>query len=273
MIINAAEHAWVTHDERFRIDPEVSSCRSTPTHEQSGEYLIGQMKTHGVDRVVISHVCYYGRDNTYTSHCVQTWPDRFAGIGLLVGHRLHPPGDPENPARLERACSGEGLAGMRLSPIYDKGARWFDDPIMFPFWEKAQDLACTFNIFLAPEQIGQVATMAERFPGVSIVIDHFAMIDISRPDDEGIAPLAALHRFPNVYVRTSLHNPSKEQVPFRDMWPYLQQVYDAFGPRRLIYANMYELLIVKDLIPFFTAEDKEWILGKTAARLYFGEGA
>jgi len=219
--------------------------------------------------VVISHVCYYGRDNSYTSHCVHIWPDRFAGIGLLVGQRLFAPGDPENAARLERACTEDGLAGMRLSPIYDKDAVWFNDPVVYPMWEKAQELGCAFNIFLAPEQIGQVADMAARFPGVRIVIDHFAMIDIGRPDEEGISPLVDLHRFPNVYVRTSLHNPSKEQVPFRDMWPYLRRVYDAFGPQRMLYANFYELLIMKDLIPFFSEEDKEWILGKTAAGLYF----
>ncbi len=37
----------------------------------------------------------------------------------------------------------------------------------------------------------------------------------------------------------------------------------------MIYGNMYELLIMKDLIPFFTEEDKEWILGRNAERVYF----
>jgi predicted TIM-barrel fold metal-dependent hydrolase len=124
------------------------------------------------------------------------------------------------------------------------------------------------GIFLAPHQIGQVGDMARRYPGVKVVIDHFAMIDISRPDSEGIDLILGLAEFPNVYIRTSLHNPSKEDVPFRDMWPYLRKVYDRFGPRRMIYANFYELLIMKELIPFFTAEDKEWILGKTALGVY-----
>ena len=52
------------------------------------------------------------------------------------------------------------------------------------------------------------------------------------------------------------------------MWPYLRRLYDRFGPKRLIYANFFELLIMKDLIPFFSEEDKEWILGKTALQLY-----
>ena len=71
---------------------------------------------------------------------------------------------------------------------------WFNDPICNPLWEKAQDLGAVFNIFLTPEQIPQVADMAGRFPGVNVVIDHLAMIDITRPHEEGIIPLCRLSR-------------------------------------------------------------------------------
>ncbi len=36
----------------------------------------------------------------------------------------------------------------------------------------------------------------------------------------------------------------------------------------MIYANFYELLIMKDLIPFFADKDKERILGRTALGVY-----
>ena len=200
---------------------------------------------------------------------MRTYHDKFAGIGLLVGHRLYPPHDPENPARLERAITQENLAGMRLSPIYDREVVWFNDPVSYPLWIKAEELEATFNVFLAPEQVCQVADMAERFPGVNVVVDHLAMIDITAPDDDGFGPLLNLDRFPNVFIRTSLHNPSKEPIPYRDVWPFLERVYDRFGPQRMIYANFYEFLIMKELIPFFTSQDKEWILGKTAEGAYF----
>lgn len=269
-VVNGAEHAWVVHDPRFRLDPAIASCPSNlPKHEYSAEFLLGEMRSHQVDHVVISHVCYYGANNTYASYCVKTYPGKFAAIGLLVGFRLHPPADKENPSRLERLIKEDGLVGLRLSPIYDRDVKWLNDPISYPLWKKAEDLGATFNIFLAPHQVGQVADMAQRFPGVNIVIDHIAMIDITAPDEKGFGPLLDLARFPNVYVRTSLHNPSKtKQLPFRDVWPFLRRLYDRFGPRRLVWANFYELLIMKEIIPFFTAEDKEWILGRTAHRLY-----
>ena len=158
---------------------------------------------------------------------------------------------------------------MRLSPIYDRDVVWLNDPVCYPLWKKAEDLGAVFNIFLAPHQVGQVADMARRLPGVNVVIDHIAMIDISAPDSEGFDQLLALSKWPNVYIRTSLHNPSKtKQTPYRDVWPYLRRLYDRFGPRRLIYANFFELLIMKELIPFFTTEDKEWILGRNAMKVY-----
>jgi predicted TIM-barrel fold metal-dependent hydrolase len=269
-VVNAAEHAWVVHDPAFPLKADEATCPTNlPAYDYSGEYLLSEMKTYGVDHVVISHVCYYGRNNAYTSYCIKKYPGKFAGIGLLVGHRLHPPADPQNAARLERLVREDGLIGLRLSPIYDRDVVWLNDPVCYPLWKKAADLGAIFNIFLAPHQVTQVGDMAARFPGVNVVIDHMAMIDIAAPDSAGFGPLLDLAKHPNVYVRTSLHNPSKSrQPPFRDVWPFLRRLYDRFGPRRLVWANFYEYVIMKELIPFFTAEDKEWILGRTAHRLY-----
>ena len=269
-VVNAAEHTWIIHDPKFRPNPALSNCPTTRiSHEYSGEYLLSEMRSYGIDHVVISHVCYYGTDNSYTSAVIKKFPGRFAGIGLLVGHRLHPPSDKENPSRLERLVKEDGLVGLRLSPLYDPNVVWLNDPVCYPLWKKAEELKCTFNIFLGPHQVRQVGDMAARFPGVNIVIDHIAMIDITKPDSDGFGPLLDLERHPNVYIRTSLHNPSKtKELPFRDVWPFLRRLYDRYGGKRLVYANFYEYVIMKELIPFFTAEDKEWILGRTAHRLY-----
>lgn len=268
-IVDAAAHAWVVSDPRFPIEPEVASCPDNlPVIDESAEHLLGRMATHGIDQTVISHVCYLGRDNRYTVHCVKTYPERFTGVGLLVGYRMHSPDDPETPARLERLMRDDGLSGLRLSPIYDPDVKWLNDPVSYPLWQKADDLGAAFNIFAAPHQVDQIGDMAARFPGVSVIVDHFAMIDITRPDSEGFEQLLGLKRYPNVYIRTSLHNPSRQKLPFRDMWPYLERAYDAVGPRRLIYATDYELLVMKDMVPFFTSDDKEWIMGRNAIEVY-----
>src|SRR5689334_7107768 len=68
-VVNGAEHAWVVHDPRFPIDAKLATCPTNlPDYDYSAEYLLSEMRTYGVDHVVISHVCYYGRDNRYPSY-------------------------------------------------------------------------------------------------------------------------------------------------------------------------------------------------------------
>ena len=269
-VVNAAEHAWVVNDPRFPIRPELATCpKNLVKYDYSAEYLLSEMQLHQNEHVVISHVCYYGRDNSYTIHCVKTYPRKFSGYGLLVGYRLYPPDGKENPSRLERLMKEDGLLGLRISPIYDREVVWFNDPVCHPLWRKAEQLGAVFHIFLAPHQVRQVADMAERFPGVTVVIDHLAMIDISAPDSQGFGPLLDLAKFPNVYIRTTMVNLSKtKELPYRDVWPFLRRLYDRYGAKRMVYANFFEYVVIKDLVPFFTAEDKEWILGRTAMKIY-----
>ena len=96
--------------------------------------------------------------------------------------------------------------------------QWLNDPVSYQMWRKAEELGAVFNIFAAPHQVDQFGDMAARFLGANVIVDHFAMIDIPRPDSEGFEQLLALNRHPNVYIRTSLHNRSRMKLPFR-RWP------------------------------------------------------
>ena len=87
--------------------------------------------------------------------------------------------------------------------------------------------------------------------------------------DQAVGPLLEMNRLPNVYVRTSLHNPSNETTPYRDVWPFLERMYDVYGAERMLFANFFEYLIMKEMIPFLSEEDKRWVLGGTAERVYF----
>ena len=227
-VVNAAEHAWVVNDQRFPIREELATCpKNLVKYDYSAEWLISEMDQYKNDHVVISHVCYYGRDNSYTVHCVKTYPRKFSGYGLLVGYRLYRPDDKENPSRLERLMKEDGLIGLRISPIYDRDVVWFNDRVCYPLWKKAEELRAVFHVFLAPHQVRQVADMAERFPGVTVVIDHMAMIDINAPDSEGFGPLLEMVKLPNVYIRTTMVNLSKtKELPYRDVWPFLRRLYD-----------------------------------------------
>ena len=61
-VVDAAAHVWVVGDPRFPIDSAVASCPcSLPRIDESAKYVLARADAYGIDRVVISHVCYYGR--------------------------------------------------------------------------------------------------------------------------------------------------------------------------------------------------------------------
>ena len=67
---------------------------------------------------------------------------------------------------------------------------------------------------------------------------------------------------------------SNEPYPFRDLHQFLRRIYDAYGPRRMLWGadrsrltSTYQecLDLFQKGLDFLTEEDKEWILGKTLA--------
>ena len=87
--------------------------------------------------------------------------------------------------------------------------------------------------------------------------------------------------YPRVKVKVSaFYALGKKKPPHLDLAPLLERVYEAFGPRRLTwgsdcpfqvqsatYANSISLL--RDRLDFFSTEDKEWILRRTAEETFF----
>ena len=80
-------------------------------------------------------------------------------------------------------------------------------------------------MFLAPGRSAVFAPIAERHPGLTLIIDHMnvgpAIKENNRLDD-AIAQTVALAKYPNVSCKLS-GSPalSSESYPFRDVQPYL----------------------------------------------------
>ncbi|MDB5927597.1 MAG: amidohydrolase 2 [Betaproteobacteria bacterium] len=98
-------------------------------------------------------------------------------------------------------------------------------------------------------------------------MDHMTLTS-GQKDEEAFANfenLLALAKRPNIAVYTS------DSYPCRRLHPRLRQVYDAFGPRRIFWGTDITRLpctysqaisMITEAIPWLTAEDKEWIMGR-----------
>ena len=137
----------------------------------------------------------------------------------------------------------------------------------------------------------KLADMVRRFPKVRVVIDHLARVDLkaANPLPE-FKKLLALAKYPGVWAKVSelgVISPSGK-YPFRDTFPWVKRLYEAFGPDRLLWGTGFpgvtrtengrptlqqELDLVRKEIPFFTPADREKILGRNAAKLWGFEAA
>jgi predicted TIM-barrel fold metal-dependent hydrolase len=276
-IVDTHMHVWTTDWGQYPFSPPEATMK--PPEESNTEEEVVEMTTrHGVDFTVLVQVRYYGWDNRYLADCLRRHPGRFAAQGLID------PRDPKAADRLAFWMREHGFAGVRLSPSYDRRAEWLDSRESDPLWRRAEEMGAVFNFLIREEQLPQLEAMAERFPGVPVVVDHMGYPDITG----GAANLLRLVRLPNVFVKvTEFYNHSKtKQYPYTDVLPTVRRVYDAFGPQRLMWGTGFvhgervdripyggELELIREHVPFFTPEDQAWILGRTALTLWRFAGA
>ncbi len=280
-VVDTHMHVWADDLRKFPCDHPYQPDFEGPPCSGSVEMLVDDMDRHGVTHAVLVQVIYHGWDNSYLVHCLEQYPGRFAAQGLID------PTAEDVADKLEYWVAERGLAGMRFSPIYYLNKdEWLTAPATHRLWKKATELGAVFNFFIATGQLPKLARMVERFPEVPVVVDHLSQIDLGSEDPQPqLNKLLALARFPNVWVKVSeLTSVSKSgKYPFTDAFPWVRQVYDAFGPDRLLWGTGYpgaarahfnrpalaaELDLIRREIAFFTSEDREKILGRNAAQLW-----
>jgi predicted TIM-barrel fold metal-dependent hydrolase len=262
---NTPEHPWPPAEGRSQpIRPSYSA-----------EEMLGAMGAIGVHRAVIVPPAWAGEDNRYALAACEKYPGRFAVMGRID------PYAPDTPARLEGWRTQPHMIGIRMS------GRWgttpntiveaLQDDSLAWYWAACERLRIPIMV-LTRHLAAKLGPIAERHPALTLVVDH-----MSTQEGDSVAKRFAafddmlrLARYPRVHIKVSGGpNRSDQPFPFADVQPYFRKVYDTFGPRRMLWAaditqltrNTYAecLRFFQEGLPFLSAEDKEWILHRTAA--------
>lgn len=267
-IIDPHVHVW-KQDPRY---PWAKEATKPPTQDATPEMLLKLMQANGVAKTVIIQVVYYRWDNSYLRDVLKQYPQYFHGVARV---------DPENPAapdHLSRLVQEEGFRGVRISPGADSRGDWIRGPLMPPLWKRCEQLKVPMTVLAPVTRMPDVALLAEKFPGLTVVIDHMADSPLDQP--ELLEKLIALKRYPKVFVKVShTWGLSKQPYPYRDSQAQVKRLYDAFGPKRLMWGTDWPLVenfcgyakalaIVRDEMSFLNAEDKSWMLSKTVERVW-----
>jgi predicted TIM-barrel fold metal-dependent hydrolase len=269
-IIDPHVHVW-KNDPKY---PWPKELREPPKEDALPETLLGLMKANGVEKTVLVHVIHYRWDCRYTGDALKAHRDKFMGVCRV---------DPEAESAaddLSHWVRDYGYHGVRLSPAAGKGGDWINDkPRMDRILGRAAELKVPLCILCGTSRLPDVARVIERHrDSLDVCIDHMADCPIDQPDE--LKKLLALAKFPRVFVKIShLWSLSRQKYPYKDTYELVKQVHGAFGPSRIMWGTDWPMVekycgyakalaLYRDEIGFFTAEDRRWILGGTALRLW-----
>ncbi len=261
-IVDAQVHIW-GHNTPER--PWLAKPHREPPMET--DELLREMDAAGVARAILVPPSHDGMRNDLVLDAARRYPDRFAAMGRL---------DTKAPGArdlISSWCKQPGMMGMRFSFNRDLGPVFAEGRLEW-VWEEAEKAGVPIMALVPHPMMPLMDRVAERHPGLKIALCHFGL-PTDKQDEEAFRnfdKLLPLSKRPNVCVKASaLPTYTSDNYPFRRVHPYLRRAYDAFGPRRMFWGSDLSRLncsyrqaitMFTEEIPWFSAEDKEWVMGR-----------
>lgn len=269
MIIDSQVHIWgpETPDKPYYTENASKPHRAVPLGHAE---LLQVMDTNGVQRTVCVPPTWEGFSNEESLRAARLYPDRFAVMGRIAINQ------PESRGLLPKWKNQPGMLGVRMTFHQGRAPLWLEDGTADWFWDAAERYNVPVMIF-APEAVPKLGEVAERHPGLRLIVDHMGLSSALRGKllDGAIDNLVKLARLKNVAVKVSaLPCYVEEAYPFPTLHGLVRRVVDAFGPRRCFWGTDLSHLTstYKQCLTLFTEElhflsdnDKEWILGRGIA--------
>lgn len=273
--IDAHSHIWTPDTAHYPLAAGFFRDMMQPA-SFTVEELQKLMQPAGVNRVVLIQMSFYGFDNSYMLDTIKRFPGQFSGVAVIDQNAMHP--DVEMVALKKK-----GVRGFRIYPKNTGVEKWLQtDGLEKMFKAGGQEnlaMCCLIN----PDALPSLEVACRKFPDTPVVIDHLCRIGVSGEVDEAeVAALCKMAAYKQVTVKASaFYALGKKKPPYEDLAPLIKRVYEAYGPERIMWASdcpfqvgpghSYQASIdlVLHGLPFLSASDKEWILRKTAERVFF----
>ena len=234
------------------------------------------MDAGGVDAAVIHPPSWDPGSTDLALAAVRDYPGRFAILGSL-------PLEDSAAAAIATWRDQPGMLGLRFLLLDEPYRSWAADGTLDWLWAAAEAAGVPIAL-LATDSLGDVAGIAQRFPGLRLTIDHLGGRGGNTTLKDAAAMthmpvLLTLAKHPNVAVKaTGLPGYSAEPYPFPTMQGYLRQVFDAFGPDRVFWGTDITKMpcswracvtMFTEELPWLGADDKRLIMG-AAVRAWWG---
>jgi predicted TIM-barrel fold metal-dependent hydrolase len=259
LIVDAQVHIWE------------QGLPTNPAHRQitrfSKDDLLQEMDEADVDAAVIHPPGWDPHANELAVEAARQHPNRLAILGNFPLDR------PESRDLIDGWKQRPGMLGLRFTFNQPHQQTWPTDGTLDWLWPEAERAGLPVAL-AAANFLPVVGQVAERYAGLKLIIDHLGRASGSQDEAAfaNFSELLALAKYPNVAVKaTGAPSYSSEPYPFRNIQPYLHQLYDAFGPERMFWGTDITRMscswrqcvtFFTEQLPWLSESDKELIMGR-----------
>ncbi|MDA0262587.1 MAG: amidohydrolase family protein [Chloroflexi bacterium] len=268
MIIDTHTHVVSSDKVKHPLDPGARGWSTEVSNDV--EDLIAEMDRAGVAcATLVQPNATYALDNTYQCDSAKLFAPRTVSVGILD------PAASVAADMLSYWVNEHGMNGVRLQSQAES-----DDPSCDAIWQRAEELGVPISIGGGgtPEKVDRMRKVGARHPNVMFAPDHFAGWSGAGDKAAMTAALEAMAKLPNAHLRISSTSlgpyaglPDAEKDLFR-------RVIEAFTPQRVMWGSNFpssrdggyigQVELGQTALPWLAADDREWIMGKSAHKLW-----
>jgi L-fuconolactonase len=280
MVIDAHQHFWNLETGSY---PWLTEEAGPIYRTFAPGELAPQLRAAGVERTVLVQAA----DSYEDTDAMLAQADAYDFIGAVVGWvPLNRPA--EAAEAIERYRRHPKFAGVRHLIHDDPDPDWVVQDTVVEGLGLLAGAGLAFDVVaVLPRHLEHVPVLAERIPGLRLVIDHLSKPPIKEKGWEPWASLIArAAECPNVYAKVSGLNTAADPETWTagDLRPYVEHAIEVFGPDRLMFGSDWPVAILAGdyakvwaetgkVLSTLSADARSAVLGGTSARFYqIGEG-
>jgi L-fuconolactonase len=278
MRIDAHQHFWnITRLDYPRLDyPWMPPGESILRRNYLPDELAPILERHGFDGCVVVQASVTPAETWWLLELAAQHPFILGVVGWVDLT------DPKVGDTLDACRKHPKFAGVRHIVHDEPDVRWLLREDVLRGLSELARRDIPYDLLLRPPHLPLIPELAERVPGLRMVIDHIAKPLIrSRQFEPWARDMEIVSRLPGMHCKLSgmITEADPRNWSADDLRHYVQHVLNLFGPDRLMFGSDWPVCLQagswKQVLAAFTQAcgplpqaEREKILGETAQRFY-----
>jgi predicted TIM-barrel fold metal-dependent hydrolase len=278
--IDAHVHVWTPDTAHYPLAAGFKRENMSP-RSFAPEELFKHTRPANVDRINLIQMSFYGTDNRYMLDMIDLHKDVFVGTAVI---------DPfqKEPEREMAALAKRRVRAFRIHPRLSKqpASRWLEPPGYARMFAAGAKHNLAMSCLIDPDGLPELDRMCRKYADTPVIIDHLCRIGASGTvEDKDAKALCAMANHKRVMVKVgAFYALGKKAAPYTDLAPLIERVVKAFSARRCMWESdcpfqvqekhtyRDSIDLIRTRLKFLTADDRDWLLRRTAEEFFFKRG-